>query len=129
MPPPHNPHDTEGGTWLDPHRTELMGEVLWENLKCIKKQRQWREQGVSERQAKWQRREDEEAMKPFAPSVTTHAGPSGTSNPTPNITPPAPPAPPPIQPSPLEDNDTAMMETEATNEVRVSKNKNHESKR
>jgi hypothetical protein len=38
-PAPRDPRETEGGTWLDPCRTELMGEALWDNLKWIKKQR------------------------------------------------------------------------------------------
>ncbi|KAG1810837.1 uncharacterized protein BJ212DRAFT_1483964 [Suillus subaureus] len=107
--------------------TELMDEALWNNLEHIKKQRQWRERGVSERWAKCQRREDDEAMKPFTPSMTTHTGPSSTSNPAsiPNTTPPASSITPPKQPSPLDGNDTKMGNTETTNEVCASKGKDH----
>lgn len=102
-----------------------MGEALWDNLKRIKMQRQWREQGVSERWAKRQRREDDEAMRPFAPSMTTHAEPSSTSNPAPT---PAPPVPPPVQPSPPRNKDTEMTDADATNEAHASKGKGCEPK-
>ncbi|KAG1873791.1 hypothetical protein F4604DRAFT_1925370 [Suillus subluteus] len=108
-------------------------EVLWDNLERIKKQRQWREKGVTKRQAKHQKREDDDTMKPFAPSKTvTNAlvGPSNSTPPAPasnsNPTPQAPSTPPPELPSPPENPDTEMSEsTEATTEARVAKAKGH----
>ncbi|KAG2080850.1 uncharacterized protein F5147DRAFT_784051 [Suillus discolor] len=120
LPAPHDPREDAGRKWLDPCWTELMDEALWDNLECIKKQRQWREKGVSERQAKRQRREVEEAMKPFAPSkavTNAVAGPSNTS-------PPAPALPPPELPPTPEDHDEEMSESnETTAEARAAKAK------
>ncbi|KAG2041132.1 hypothetical protein BDR03DRAFT_947106 [Suillus americanus] len=86
LPASRDPREVAGGKWLDPHRSKLMEEVLWDNLERIRKQRQWRERGVSERQAKKRKREDEKVVKPFVPSVAVTnaiAGPSSSSNPVP----------------------------------------------
>ena len=75
--PIRDPREEAGGKWLDPRRSELMDEALWDNLERLKKQRKWKERGVAEREAKRQRRDEEEAMRPFSP-----AGPSLSSNTT-----------------------------------------------
>ena len=57
--PIRDPREEAGGKWLDPRRTELMDEALWDNLERLKKQRKWKERGVAEREAKRQRRDEE----------------------------------------------------------------------
>ncbi|KAG1846579.1 hypothetical protein DFJ58DRAFT_730468 [Suillus subalutaceus] len=52
LPAPHDPREATGGEWLDPCRSKLMDEALWDYPEPIKKQWQWKEKGVSERQAK-----------------------------------------------------------------------------
>ncbi|KAG1853592.1 hypothetical protein C8R48DRAFT_639362 [Suillus tomentosus] len=118
-----DPREEAGGKWLDSRRTELMDEALWDNLDRLRKQRKWREKGVAERQAKRQRREDEEAFRPFAPSRTTNhavAGPSNATHsraPSPFLNNPVPPPPDssaPEQPAPPNDEDAEMTDGEAT---------------
>jgi hypothetical protein len=104
-----------------------MDEALWDNLDRLRKQRKWKERGVAERQAKRQRREDDEALLPFTasrsgPPTRTNAvaGPSTSTNtraPSPFLddNPPAPPntsAPQP--PAPPVDGDTEMTDAEAS---------------
>jgi hypothetical protein len=118
-----DPREEARGKWLDSRHMELMDEALWDNLDHIRKQRKWQERGVAERQAKRQRREDEEAFRPFAPSRTTKhvvARPSNTTHshtPSPFLNNPIPPPPnssAPERPTPPNDEDTKMTDGEAT---------------
>ncbi|KAG1796008.1 uncharacterized protein HD556DRAFT_1307224 [Suillus plorans] len=123
---PRDPREEAGGKWLDPRRIELIDDALWDNLDRNRKQRKWRERGVAERQAKRQRREDEEALRPFAPSragpniINAVAGPSNTTRsraPSPFLTtnnPPPPQSSAPEQPAPPNDDDAEMTDGEAT---------------
>ncbi|KAG2118349.1 hypothetical protein BD769DRAFT_1672308 [Suillus cothurnatus] len=83
--PLHDPREETRGRWLDQHHSELMDKALWDNLNCLRRQRKWKERGVTEHWAKRQRREDEEALHPFMPSRirldNTHSimGPSNTN--------------------------------------------------
>ncbi|KAG1780072.1 hypothetical protein EV702DRAFT_1194841 [Suillus placidus] len=125
--PPRDPREEAGGRWLDSRRSELMDEALWDNLDRLRKQRQWREKGVAERQAKRQRREDNEAFTPFAPSrpappsTNAVAGPSTTKSTRASTKTKTPPPPPtsmaPIQPAPPSDEDAEMTEGEAKDAV------------
>ncbi|KAG1782400.1 hypothetical protein EV702DRAFT_1192072 [Suillus placidus] len=119
-----------GGRWLDSRRTELMDEALLDNLDCLRKQRQWCEKGVAERHAKRQRREDNEAYKPFAPSrpappsTNAVAGPSTTTpthaSPKINTPPPPPTSTATVQPAPPNNEDAEMTEGEATRATKRS---------
>lgn len=102
VPAPRDPREEAGGKWLDSRRSELMDHALWDNLERIKKQRTWREKSVAERQAKRRRREDDEAMRPFAPSTSLKAAVAGpisqtqaVPSPPPTLSVPAPEAPVP----------------------------------
>ncbi|KAG1723260.1 hypothetical protein EDD22DRAFT_853985 [Suillus occidentalis] len=125
IPVPRDPREEAGGKWLDPRRSELMDEALWDNLDRLRKQRKWKERGVAERQAKRQRREDDEALMPFTPSkpitqANAVAGPSTSATtraPSPflNSNPPAPTTAPASQPpAPPADGDTEMTDAEAS---------------
>jgi hypothetical protein len=132
-----DPREEARGKWLDSRHMELMDEALWDNLDHLRKQRKWQERGVAKRQAKRQRQEDEEAFRPFAPSRTTKhavARPSNTTHshaPSPFLNNPVPPPPnssAPERPAPFNDEDTEMMDgeaTKATKEAVCAKVKGH----
>jgi hypothetical protein len=112
-PAPRDPREDAGGRWLDPRRSELVDHALWDNLECIKKQRAWRDKNVAERQAKRKRREDDEAMRPFAPSTSCSNAVAGPSNPRGSTaTSTVPPPPPPMPPTPDPPAPTAGDEDE-----------------
>jgi hypothetical protein len=139
--PIRDPREEAGGKWLDPRRSELMDEALWDNLERLKKQRKWKERGVAEREAKRQRRDEEEAMRPFSPAGpslslnttgSTRPRPIGTSTPSrADLDPPAPttpiPAPPPsdhgddmdLTPTPVAD--TSQTQAGATKNLARSR--------
>jgi hypothetical protein len=118
-----------------------MDEALWDNLERLKKQRKWKERGVAEREAKRQRRDEEEAMRPFSPAGpslslnttgSTRPRPIGTSTPSrADLDPPAPttpiPAPPPsdhgddmdLTPTPVAD--TSQTQAGATKNLARSR--------
>jgi hypothetical protein len=112
--PGRDPREEAGGTWLDPRRSELMDHALWDNLECIKKQRAWHDRSVAERQAKHRRREDDEVMRPFAPSTSLTNAVAGPSNTNP---PPAPANPPPPPPPTLPAPDPAVLAAGDEDEV------------
>ncbi|KAG1780741.1 hypothetical protein EV702DRAFT_1194220 [Suillus placidus] len=125
--PPRDPREEAGGRWLDSCHSELMDEVLWDNLDRLRKQQQWHEKGVAERHAKRQRREDNEAFTPFTPSrpappsTNAVAGPSTTKSTRASTKTKTPPPPPtsmaPVQPAPPSEEDAEMMEGEAKDTV------------
>jgi len=98
-----------------------MDEALWDNLERLKKQRKWKERGVAEREAKRQRREEEEAMRPFLPAgpslslnTTGSIRPRPTGTLTPNhadLDPPAPTTPIPAPPPSDHDDDMELAPT------------------
>ncbi|KAG0698651.1 hypothetical protein DFH29DRAFT_877877 [Suillus ampliporus] len=109
-PVPRDPREDAGGRWLSPHRSDLMDHALWDNLEWNKKQRAWRDKSVAKRQAKRRRKEDDEAMRPFAPSTSLPnalAGPSGQNMP-PEPTIPLPPA---TTPAPVPDEEMNDVDT------------------
>ncbi|KAG1878893.1 hypothetical protein F4604DRAFT_578674 [Suillus subluteus] len=107
LPAPHDPREAIGDEWLDPCRSKLMDEALWDYPEPIKKQWQWKENGVSERQAKRWRREDEEAMKPFVPSMAVTNAMAGSSNSS--------------NPDPAPSNSSALSSTAATSTASTHK--------
>lgn len=112
---------------MDSRRSELLDHALWDNLERNKKQRIWRDKSVAERQAKRRRREDDEAMRPFAPSTSLTnalAGPSGLNNPiTPSIPPPPPITPVPDLPAPPVDGEDEEMDDDRAEERAQGKGK------
>ncbi|KAG1787113.1 uncharacterized protein HD556DRAFT_1503705 [Suillus plorans] len=126
-PTPRDPREDAGGQWLDSRRSELLDHALWDNLERNKKQRIWRNKSVAKRQAKRRRREDDEAMRPFAPSTSLTnalAGPSGLNNPiTPSIPPPPPITPVPDLPAPPVDGEDEEMDDDRAEERAQGKGK------
>jgi len=125
-----DPREEAGGKWLDQRRSELMDEALWDNLERLKKQRQWKERGMAEREAKRRRRDDEEAMRPFPLSGSNPYLPTASSSrrrtigkPI-NTNPPAPTTPAPALPPSDHDEEMeagpALSEQITSPEIRVN---------
>ncbi|KAG1738591.1 uncharacterized protein EDB91DRAFT_1082635 [Suillus paluster] len=122
-PTPHDPREEAGGTWLSAHHTDLMDHTLWDNLERIRKQRVWHDKSVAERQAKRRRKEEDEAMRPFAPSTSLTNALAGSSGrnmpPEPSIPLPPTTIPAPVPPAPpanVEDEEMSDGNTEARTE-------------
>jgi len=119
--PIHDLREEAGGKWLDPWRSELMDEALWDNLERLKKQRKWKERGITEQEAKRQRRDKEEAMRPFSPAGpslslnttgSTRPRPTGTLTPSrADLDPPVPTTPIPAPPPSDHDDDMELTPT------------------